>query len=185
MNKIIIAIGLIGSALLYSYLARQNLKSQIGTDIPQESLLTSLPKASFAGLDGTEYSIHDQIKMSASKLVLIHYWATWCGPCEAELPELMSFLESVPRSSEVLVLIIAVNDEISKIQKFLAKLKQPTNVKIVWLLDNKNIHREVYGTTKLPESYLFNSEGKFLRKLLGPQEWQKPMFIDMFALYLP
>jgi len=57
--------------------------------------------------------------------------------------------------------------------------------KVYWLLDNTQVHRQAFGTTKLPESYLFNGSGQLLRKLVGPQEWLKPLFFDMFKPFSP
>lgn len=184
MLKIAVTILLIGGTLLYAFFARKNLQSQIGQNVATESLLTTMPQNSFEELQGSEYQLQEQLKQSGADLVLVHFWATWCGPCEAELPELMRFVSSLPNSGKVLVLVVAVNDEVPKVQKFMKRIKVTNSKKIVWLIDNKNVHRDSFGTTKLPESYLFSSEGRFLRKLLGPQQWEKPMFLDMFALYL-
>ena len=185
MKKIIIAAVLICGTLLWAFLAQQNLKSQIASGVPQESLLTKLPGARFSTFEGAEFDLHASAKTAGAKVVMVHYWATWCGPCEAELPEMMAMLASLPKSENVFTVLVAVNDDVAKIRKFIDKLKIKDGLKYAWVLDNNSIHRDVYGTTKLPETYLFSSEGKFLRKLLGPQEWQKPMFLDMFALYLP
>lgn len=186
MKKIIIAVVLIGGTLLWAYLAQRNLNSHISSRVQQyESLLTKLPEAKFTTIGGAEYDLAAAVKSADVKVVLVHYWATWCGPCEAELPEFMELLKSMPHADKVFVTMVAVNDDLPKMKKFIAKLKVPSNAKIVWVLDNQNVHRDVYGTLRLPETYLFAADGRFLRKLLGPQEWQKPMFLDMFALYLP
>lgn len=183
MKKILIVVVLLGGTLLYTLLAQKNLEGQVSAGPVSESLLEKLPSASFSTLEGEEFALPSKLDQS-SELVLIHFWATWCGPCEAELPELMQFLGSLPAPARVQVLLVAVADDPMKVKKFIEKLKVPTDAKIVWLLDNKSVHRDVYGTAKLPESYIFRTKGAFLRKLLGPQEWAKPMFLDMFGALL-
>jgi hypothetical protein len=48
-------------------------------------------------------------------------------------------------------------------------------------LDNQAVHRDAYGTSKLPETYLFKADGLLLRKFVGPQEWGKPLFLDILG----
>ncbi len=181
LNRILVAAALIGSALGYTWWSRQSLNKTMQAPL-RESLLQQLPGAEFTTLEGQPFSLTD-VKTSGTKAILVHFWATWCGPCEAELPDLMSFIEKQPGNATFL--IVAVNDEVPKIKKYLDYLKPPTGVKIHWLLDNTQIHRQAFGTTKLPESYLFAAHGTMLRKLVGPQEWGNPQFFDMMKPFSP
>jgi cytochrome c biogenesis protein CcmG/thiol:disulfide interchange protein DsbE len=183
MKKLMVVVVLVGGVLLYTYMARKNLDGQIETPAAQESLLSRLPNSSFVTLENQHYPLGRIAEKDQSQIILVHFWATWCGPCEAELPELLRFVERLEGKQKVSVVLVAVNDEVPKILKFLKTLP-PVDVKIDWVLDNTSVHRDAFGTTKLPESYLFAADGQLLRKLVGPQEWEKPLFFDMFASYL-
>jgi thiol-disulfide isomerase/thioredoxin len=111
---------------------------------------------------------------------MVHYWGTWCAPCEAELPDLLTLIKRFEGQPNVKFLLIAANDEAVKIQKYLKTLSIPAKASIYWLLDNNNVHREAYGTTRVPETYVFSSDKTTLRKFIGPQEWNKPMFFQTF-----
>lgn len=176
INRILIVVVLIGGALAFTWYSRYSLEQQLVVEV-KETLLERLPPATFTTLEGSAYDLIAEQGFEG-KTLLIHFWATWCGPCEAELPELLALTDKLP--ANVRVLIVAINDEVPKIRKFLAGLKLPQNKEVLWLMDNRNVHRDQFGTTKLPESYVFKADGSILRKLVGPQEWGNPHFIDIF-----
>ena len=176
INRILIVVVLIGGALAFTWYSRYSLQQQLVVEV-KETLLERLPPATFTTLEGSAYDLIAEQGFEG-KTLLVHFWATWCGPCEAELPELLALTDKLP--ANVRVLIVAINDEVPKIRKFLASLKLPLNKEVLWLMDNRNVHRDQFGTTKLPESYVFKADGSILRKLVGPQEWGNPHFIDIF-----
>ncbi len=174
--KILIVVALIGGALGYSLYSKKSLEAQLAQE--SEQLLTKLPLVQFKTLEGEPYLIDDLIK-TRPRGIFVHFWATWCGPCEAELPELLEYIDN--HGQDVTFLIIAVNDELPKIKKFMGTLKmRPSERKIIWLLDNDLYHRNSFGTMKLPETFLFKGDGSILRRFVGPQEWLKPQFSNMF-----
>ncbi len=176
INRILIVVVLFGGALAFTWYSRYSLQQQLVVEV-KETLLERLPPATFTTLEGSAYDLIAEQGFEG-KTLLVHFWATWCGPCEAELPELLVLTDKLP--ANVRVLIVAINDEVPKIRKFLASLKLPQNKEVLWLMDNRNVHRDQFGTTKLPESYVFKADGSILRKLVGPQEWGNPHFIDIF-----
>jgi thiol-disulfide isomerase/thioredoxin len=111
---------------------------------------------------------------------MVHFWGTWCAPCEAELPELLRLINRFERQPNVKFLLVATNDEVVAIKKHLKTLKLPEMGSVHWLIDNKNVHRDAFGTTRVPETYVFSSDKTTLRKFVGPQEWNKTMFFQTF-----
>jgi hypothetical protein len=79
--------------------------------------------------------------------------------------------------------LVAVNDEKVKIEKHLKTLVVP-KASVTWVMDNRNTHRDIYGTTRVPETYVFSSDKRTLKKYTGPQEWNKPMFFQTFDEFL-
>jgi cytochrome c biogenesis protein CcmG, thiol:disulfide interchange protein DsbE len=139
-----------------------------------------LPPSEFSTLEGQPLLLHSLYEEPLDLLV-VHFWGTWCAPCEAELPDLLNFIKRYEGQPRVRFVLVAVNDDIIKIQKHLKSMPVPRQAPILWLLDNNNVFREAFGTTRVPETYVFSSDKKTLRKFVGPQEWNKPMFFQLFA----
>ena len=100
----------------------------------------------------------------------VHFWGTWCGPCEEELPSFIELSKKFQESGETFYLV-AVNDSIIELKKFLKRFKSlPKNVKI--LLDNSGALMSSYGVAKVPETFVFDAKGQSLKKFSGPQDWK-------------
>ncbi len=180
LNRIIVILFIITAAIVYSVYQKQTLNSQLVTK--PEAILAKLPAGEFETLDGKPFDPHSLFNERVGLLV-VHYWGTWCAPCEAELPELLAFIKRFEDRPEVKFLLVAANDEKVKVEKHLKTLALPKS-SVLWLLDNKNVHRDNYGTTRVPETFVFSSDKATLRKYVGPQEWNKTMFFQSFDEFL-
>jgi thiol-disulfide isomerase/thioredoxin len=181
LNRILIILFIVISSIAYSVYQKKTLETQLAPST--SSVLTKLPIGQFETLDGKDFNPHD-LYQSQLSLLVVHYWGTWCAPCEAELPELLELIRRYEGQRNVIFLIVAVNDEKVKVEKHLKKLALPAAGQVYWLLDNKSVHREVYGTTRVPETYVFASDKTTLRKYMGPQEWSKSMFFQTFDEFI-
>jgi thiol-disulfide isomerase/thioredoxin len=100
------------------------------------------------------------------KLVLVNFWATWCPPCRDEMPSLTRLAQQFdPRSFEVVA--VSVDEGWAVVDKFLAQPQTPFRV----ALDEGAKMSRTYGTSKFPESYLVDREGKLRLKFVGPRNW--------------
>jgi cytochrome c biogenesis protein CcmG/thiol:disulfide interchange protein DsbE len=180
LNRIIVILLIIAAAVGYSVYQKRDLELQLSTK--PDAILSKLPQGIFETLDGKPFDPHELYRERVGLLV-VHFWGTWCAPCEAELPELLAFIKRFEGRPDVKFLLVAVNDDRVKVQKHIKTLVSPRS-SITWLLDNKNIHRDIYGTTRVPETYVFSSDKATLRKYMGPQDWNKPMFFRSFDEFL-
>jgi thiol-disulfide isomerase/thioredoxin len=182
--RILAIVLIIAATIWYSVYQKNSLNSQLVSDNKIESVLAKLPPTEFTTLENRPFSVDELYANEKVDLLVVHYWGTWCGPCEAELPELLALIKRFEGQPNVKFLLVAANDEILKIKKHLKTLAIPSKASLYWLLDNKNVHRDAYGTTRVPETYVFSSDKTTLRKFVGPQEWNKALFFQTFDEFL-
>ncbi|MGZ3809766.1 MAG: TlpA family protein disulfide reductase, partial [Bacteriovorax sp.] len=75
-----------------------------------------------------------------------------------------------------------VNDDEVKIKKFMGRFSLPKNVLVV--MDRENKVMDLFGTLKVPESFLFDSTGKHINKFIGPQEWAQESYKTRLDFWL-
>ncbi len=180
-KRIAAILSVIAITVLYTFWQKKSLESQLVPASQSQAVLAKMPSAAFETLDGKPFHLDD---LGPQDLTIVHYWATWCAPCEAELPELLKFIERFKDRPGVNFLLVAVNDEVRKVQKHLKSQPVPKDAPITWLMDNGNVHRDIFGTSRVPETYVFSSDKTTLKKYVGPQDWNKTMFFQTFDEFL-
>jgi peroxiredoxin len=100
------------------------------------------------------------------KVLVLNFWATWCPPCIDELPSLDEFQQQFAGSG-VVVLGVSVDKDEKAYRRFLSRAK----VSFLTARDPENKINAEYGTFKFPESYIINSEGKVVMKIISETNW--------------
>lgn len=97
------------------------------------------------------------------KVVLLNFWATWCGPCKAEIP---AFVElQTQYKDDLVVLGLSVDDPADKARAFAEQYK--VNYPMVLGLgrdDIQDAYGPIYG---IPASFLISRDGKVCKRHLG------------------
>lgn len=178
--KIAIILSLIGVTYLYAVWQKQQY-SPSESSYSQALVLKELPSFTVYTLDNQKVPVNIGA-IGAAKGVFIHLWGTWCGPCEQEMPLFLAYADKV-KSKGIKFYLVAVGDEVNNVKKFLRKFPSiPENVIIA--LDNDNTVMDLFGTLKVPETFLFNSSGKHVNKFVGPQEWTQESYVSRLELWL-
>ncbi len=117
----------------------------------------SAPALSAKSTDGKSVSLAD----FKGKVVLLNFWATWCGPCRQELPVIAALQEKY-KDRGLVVLGVAGDETPEPVQKFLESSPLPfTN-----LYTTKEIV-ETYGIKALPTSVLIDKNGQIVFDIDG------------------
>ncbi len=133
-----------------------------------------LEKNNFMTLPGLEFKDLDQNKLNLEelvkdKIVIINFWATWCEPCAEEFPSMVKLLNEF---GEDLIILAFSNDSTKDDITTFAKaftLDQQKNLILLW--DKELTVSKLFKVNKLPESYIFDRQGKLLKKVVGTRDW--------------
>jgi thiol-disulfide isomerase/thioredoxin len=88
--------------------------------------------------------------------VLVNFWASWCKPCKAEMPEIISAYQANRDAGlEVLAVNLTDQERMKDVRKFTAEVGLPFTV----LLDQKGDVRERYGLSAVPTSVFIDAAG--------------------------
>ena len=108
------------------------------------------------------------------KVIMVHFWATWCPPCVEEIPTLETFYRRV-LGSDIEVLAVSVDEAgADAVAAFMKK----NGVHFPVLIDADHAVAGLYGTFKFPETYIIGRDGVVRYKVIGPQDWSVPVTIE-------
>ena len=129
------------------------------TPVAAETEMPEQPSLQVTTVDGKAYDLAAQ----RGNWVVVNFWATWCGPCLKEMPEL-SALDAMREHVEVIGL--AYEDiQPAEMQAF---LKTHPVVYPVAIVDVYDPPKDFASPRGLPTTYLISPEGKVAKHFLGP-----------------
>lgn len=126
--------------------------------------------------DGKQVSLSD----FKGKAVLINFWATWCGPCKAELPD----IEAINKEyvSNGLVIVGVSVDKGGNLLKDVSDFASSNGLTYQIVIDNDDI-ADAYGNINaIPTSFLVDKKGRIVKKWIGMRN--KSFFESTVKKYL-
>lgn len=113
-------------------------------------------------------------------IVLINFWATWCGPCRAEMPSLNNLYNALKDKGLV---VIAISSDTSEkpVRSFVSDKK----ISFPVLMDKeKSVSFDLYGIVGIPITFVLDRNGIVVEKIIGEREWDAPKMKDKITRIL-
>lgn len=178
-NRILIIILIVTATLGYAVYQSLQLDKKLAGQVVLEknSVLSTLPNVKLKMYNENKVvSLND---VASNVNTIVHFWATWCAPCEKEFPALLTLAEKFKDKDNLKFVFVSVGDNLKSIDKFLSKYGKGTK-NITLLLDETNISQRDFGTYKLPETFLFSKDLTLIKKFSGAQKWDSDYFLELF-----
>jgi len=115
---------------------------------------------------GTTWSL-DSLK---GEPVLVHFWASWCPSCRAEMPAYARWVSEHP---QVKTLTISLDQKAANATAFLKE----TGIAMPILLSDENQARKL-GAQALPTSIIIAADGQISQTHRGPRDWSSKSYSD-------
>ena len=151
-----------GSAAI-KYITEETQKNSI-TSNGQSFIDVTIP-----GMDGKELKLSDIVKNN--KLTLVDCWASWCGPCRAEMPNVVALYKEYHKKGLEIVGISFDEDETA--WKNAVKELGMTWPQASELQSWDNVMTEKYGITSIPYTILIDNEGTIIEQQLRGEELEE------------
>jgi thiol-disulfide isomerase/thioredoxin len=131
--------------------------------VAMEKVSHTAPGKQFIDLDLTDYKTGKPIKLSKvikGKVAVIDFWASWCGPCRREIPNLAKLYEKYGNEKDFVLVSLNVWDKPD------AQAKAIKDLKMVWtqLTDTTRNATNTYGVDGIPQILLIGKDGVIIAR---------------------
>jgi cytochrome c-type biogenesis protein len=129
--------------------------------VAETGLVAPAPVIDLATVDGGRLNLSSL----NGRVVLVNFWATWCGPCRAEIPEL-NLLQHDLDARGLSVVGVAWDDTADGVREFQKEI--PQNYKV--LLGGEDVQDKFAGVRSLPTTFVIDREGRIRQKIIGARD---------------
>jgi len=116
------------------------------------------PEFELEGLDGQPL----RLASVRGKVVLLNFWATWCGPCRAEIPDLIALQEKYAGKLQIIGLTVE-EDDAGVVKEAVAR----TGINYPVAMTSAEMRLKYGGIAALPTSFVLDREGRVVQKHEG------------------
>jgi peroxiredoxin len=126
------------------------------------------------GTQAPDFAVQDSDRKVALKeykghIVVLNFWASWCPPCIAETPSLVSMQEKM-KNKGIVVIGVSIDEDERAYHNFLRQYR----IDFTTVRDPSQRVEHMYGTLQIPETYIIDRTGVLRRKFVNAADWNSP-----------
>ena len=133
-----------------------------------------VPPIDFQDADGRKLTL----ERFRGRFVLLNVWATWCGPCKAEMPSLNALASHIPEGA---LAVVPVSIDLSGAVAVRRYYQQLALDKLPIFVDPQSEAMHALGVIGIPTTLLIDRDGREIARQIGPLQWDAPAVIDGIA----
>lgn len=153
----------LAAVLLFAYLAKTGGGSG---KVSSEANRPAAPDLGVTRLGDPQQSV--DLASLKGRVVVLHFWATWCPPCRAEFPQFARFATAEQSDSAVAVLPISVDETPDPVKPFLAGVGGTFPV----FMDTRGM-ADGFKVTAIPTTIVVDKKGRVAWRNQGAADWSK------------
>ena len=148
-------------------------KPELSAPDPEEMEVTTIDFESnlllFNDLEGNEFSLRN----FENKVLFINYWATWCNPCLAEMPNMAELYNQYKENDNIVFLYLSKEDA-DTIIDYIPKDDSLGQLPIYKVVTDD----ELFSTRGIPTTFIVNRNGEIVIKDVGSAVWNDQSVVD-------
>lgn len=151
---------------------------QDGSKLPSGILALdgrAAPALALADMDGRRF----ELRQARGRWVVVHFWASWCGPCRREMPAIQRMAHRLD-DPRLRIVLINVSESPDTVFTFLGVTAPDLSA----LLDRDGRVTERWEPRGLPATYLVDPQGRLRYQALGGRAWDRPAYLDFLRRLL-
>jgi thiol-disulfide isomerase/thioredoxin len=125
----------------------------------QDNHSDKAPDFALKNVEGKTVNLSDY----KGKVVIIDFWATWCGPCRRGIPDLIDLQKKYKDEIAVIGISLDRDNTIAAVPDFVNKMG--INYPIVYF--NDQVINDYGGINAIPTTFIIDKEGNIVKKLIG------------------
>lgn len=126
-------------------------------------------------IGGNPFDLSDLL----GSVVIVNFWASWCSPCIDEFPSMLKFLDHF--NGEIKIVAVSLDEDKGDIVSFLSAFGGIGVDGLYILQDGDLAVSKVWGTDRIPESYILDRSHKLVKKVASSHDWSEPMVLNYFT----
>jgi peroxiredoxin len=114
------------------------------------------------------------------KVVLLNFWATWCGPCRIEMPAMEHLYQAIPRK-DFEILAVSTDSQGAAVTR---PFQREMGLTFPILHDPDMRIGLTYGARTLPLTFMVDRQGVIRKKIFGARDWDSPEAHELIRMLM-